>query len=677
MHMRTRKFDGVIPGIGIAFILCLLLCRPVLAAPYLTITQGPNGEIVDTQTAYEPDRIIRFELNQPADIYYDDASGRLYVADQGNARIAVMNADGSWQLIGEGELMSPQGVYVTPDGNIYVADYGQKQVVVFDADGRVVNRFGRPDEPIYGAKNDFIPKKVAVDKRGNIYVISEGSINGVVQLDADGDFLGYVGSNDTSLSLKMIIQRLLFTEEQRSQLFKTTPPSPTSLVLDGQGLLYTVTEGVDDDGIKKLNIRGDNILNSDDWASNLLIDIDVDDRGNIYTVDAIGWIAVYDSFGHLLFVFGGIDPRYERVGFLKSPAAIDVEGSGEALYVVDRDRGAIQRYRITPFAAKVYEAVEGYKQGLYVESQSLWEDILRMNSFFILSHQALAKAYFKQGMYEEALTSFRLAEDRDGYSDAYWNIRNEWLQNNMVWLIVGVIALLVIRSLLRLLHRRYGLLRPLALLRKRAGEVRLLRELGFVMHVLRHPIDAVRELKEYRRATVRSATILYVWMLLLQVILIHVTGYLFAIGDPDRIHLPSLLLITAVPLLAWVVMNYMVSTISDGEGRFSEVYICTIYALSPYLVFALPIALLSNVLTYNEAFVYEYAMFAITGWSLLLILIMIKELHDYTLMQTIRNVLLTLFAIVLAALVLFILALLFSQEIEFIRSIIQELRNRG
>jgi len=280
-------------------------------------------------------------------------------------------------------------------------------------------------------------------------------------------------------------------------------------------------------------------------------------------------------------------------------------------------------------------------------------------------------------MYEEALTSFRLAEDRDGYSDAYWNIRNEWLQNNMVWLIVGVIALLVIRSLLRLLHRRYGLLRPLALLRKRAGEVRLLRELGFVMHVLRHPIDAVRELKEYRRATVRSATILYVWMLLLQVILIHVTGYLFAIGDPDRIHLPSLLLITAVPLLAWVVMNYMVSTISDGEGRFSEVYICTIYALSPYLVFALPIALLSNVLTYNEAFVYEYAMFAITGWSLLLILIMIKELHDYTLMQTIRNVLLTLFAIVLAALVLFILALLFSQEIEFIRSIIQELRNRG
>jgi len=672
--MRTKMF-GL--SLGLAFILCLLVCQPVLAAPYMTITQGPNGEIVGTQTAYEPDRIIRFELNQPADVYYDDATGRLYVADQGNARIAVMNADGSWQVIGEGELVNPQGIYVTANGEMYVADYGQKQVLIFNADGQLINRFGRPDEPIYGKRNDFLPRKVAVDKRGNIYVISEGSINGVVQLNADGDFLGYVGSNDTSLSLKMIIQRLLFTEEQRSQLFRTTPPSPTSLVLDNQGLLYTVTEGIDDDGIKKLNIRGDNILNSDDWASNLLIDIDVDDRGHIYTVDAYGWIAVYDSFGNLLFVFGGIDPRYERVGFLKSPAGIDVEGSGEALYVVDRDRGVVQRYRITPFAAKVFEAVEGYKQGLYVESQPLWEDILRMNSFFILSYQALAKAYFKQGMYEEALASFRLAEDKDGYSDAYWNIRNEWLQNNMVYLIIGVVVLALLRSLLRFLHRRYGWLRPLEELRKRAGKMRLLRELGFVFHVLRHPIDAVRELKEYKRATIRSATMLYGWMLLLQVILIYATGYLFSIGDPDRIHLPSLLLITAVPLLSWVVMNYMVSTITDGEGRFSEVYICTIYALSPYLVFALPIALVSNVLTYNEAFVYEYAMFAIAGWSLLLIFIMIKELHDYTLMQTIRNVLLTLFAIVLAALVLFILALLFSQEMEFIRSIIQELRNRG
>lgn len=138
-----------------------------------------------------------------------------------------------------------------------------------------------------------------------------------------------------------------------------------------------------------------------------------------------------------------------------------------------------------------------------------------------------------------------------------------------------------------------------------------------------------------------------------------------------------IMLTSAVPLLFWVVMNYMVSTISDGEGKLSEVYIGTVYALSPYLIFALPIALISNVLTYNEKFVYDYSMMLIQGWSLLLVCIMVKELHDYTFRQTVRNLFLTVFGIVLAALVIFLLVLLFNQEVEFIQTIIQEMRNRA
>jgi len=209
-----------------------------------------------------------------------------------------------------------------------------------------------------------------------------------------------------------------------------------------------------------------------------------------------------------------------------------------------------------------------------------------------------------------------------------------------------------------------------------AAENKLIRELGFLFHFLRHPIDAVQELKENKRATIHSATILYVWLLLLQVLLVYATGYLFADGDPARMSLLPILLTTAVPLLFWVVMNYLVSTVGDGEGRFSEVYIGTIYALGPYLVFALPIALVTNVLTYNESFLYNYSMAFIEGWSVLLLCIMVKELHDFTFAQTVRNLLLTIFGMVLAALVIFILVFLFTQEIEFIRSIIQELRNR-
>ncbi len=673
MNRKMIRRTGWLAIIGL-----LLWQQTVLAgAPYMTFTQGPDGRAVRTPTAYEPDGLIRLDLNRPEDIFFDDASGKLYIADAGNARIVVVDGTRPLRSIGEGVLSNPMGVYVAPDGHLYVADYGLKQVVVFDAAGKLIRQIGRPQEPIYGKKNDFAPKKVAVDKRGNIYVISEGSINGVVQLASDGRFLGYVGANSTRLSLKALIRRLVFTEGQRAQLFRSIPPSPTSIVLDRQGLLYTVTNGLQDQGIKKLNVVGKNILPSRSWVSPKLVDLDVDQNGIIYTVDSNGWIDVYDSYGHLLFDFGGNDSRHERAGFVKNPSAIDVTASGQTLYVADRDRNVISRYRITPFAAKVFEGVELYRQGQYVQSEPVWRDILRMNSFFILSYQALAKAYYKRDLDQQALDSFRLAEDKEGYSDAFWNIRNEWLQENMGRLIAVLAGLWFLRVAVRKLHRRYGVLRPVLRVAERIRRRKLVSELMFLFYFLRHPIDAVHELKERRRTSVLSATILYAWLLVLQVILIYATGYLFTNADPDRTELVPLLFVTAVPLLFWVVMNYLVSTISDGEGRFSQVYVGTIYAFAPYLVFALPIALISNVLTYNEAFVYEYSMAAIRGWTALLVFIMIKELHNFTIRQTVRNVFLTIFAIALAAVVLFILVLLFDQELDFIRSIVQEVRNRA
>ncbi|XID92567.1 YIP1 family protein [Paenibacillaceae bacterium WGS1546] len=657
---------------------CLLVQNAAEAtanSPYATLTQGPDGMLVGTQSAYEPDGSIRIDVNQPADIFYDEPTGTLYVADAGNARIAAYDGRNPPHWIGEGVLSNPSGVYVAPDGLIYVADYGLKQIVVFDRQGTLVKQLGRPEEPIYGKKNDFAPRKVAVDKRGNIYVISEGSINGVVQLNKDGEFLGYVGANETNLSFKMLIQRFIFTEDQRGQLFRSTPPSPTSLVLDRQGLLYTVTNGIRD--IKKLNIVGDNILSTQSWTSRTLIDIDVDAGGNIFALDAEGIVAVYDSFGNLLFLFGGSDDLYERAGLLKNASAIDVVDSGQTIFVADRERNVINRYRITPFAAKVFEGVDHYKQGLYVQSEGIWQEILKMNSFFILSYQSLAQSYFKQNRNGEALESFKMAEDKSGYSDAFWKIRNDWLQRNINVVVYVVLACFASGYALRRLHRRYRLLQPFVSLGRAIARIKLMRELGFLFHFLKHPIDAVQELKDNKRATVRSATILYAWMLLLQVILVYAKGYLFASGNPGQMEWLPIVLTAAVPLLFWVVMNYMVSTISDGEGRLSEVYIGTIYALSPYLVFALPIALVSNVLTFNEKFVYDYAMLFVQGWSILLVCITVKELHDYTFGQTVWNLFLTVFAIVLAALVLFLLVLLFNQEIEFVQTIVQELRNRA
>lgn len=643
-------------------------------APYRTWTAGPNGKLVSTQTAYEPSEVLTYPVADPEDIFIQDKTGIIYLADTGNSRILVINNEQT-QIIGEGVLKSPSGIYVDDANKIYVADYGMKKVFIFDKDGKLIKEIGRPTEPIYGKKSDFAPKKIAVDKRNNIYVISEGSINGVIQLNNEGKFAGFVGANKTDLSFKMLVQRLVFTDKQKGQLFKVTPPSPTSIAIDEQGLVHTVTSAVKNEGVKKLNITGVNILSSDMRASEKLVDMDVDKDGNIYTLDSDGLIYVYDSFGNILFIFGGKDSQYERMGMFKNPVAIDVSDNGN-LYVVDKEKRVVNAYNTTDFANKVLEGVNLYKQGLYLQSQGIWKDILKMNSSFILSYKALANSYFKQDNYGEALESFRLAEDKKGYSEAYWQIRNFWLQENTTKILLGIFLLLIIKFILGKVDKKFGIFNSLRAGVKRVKEVKLIAELRYAFRFFKHPMDSFYEIKYSGRASVLSATVLYVWFLILQTVGLFITGFTFSKGNPYYINLSSIIINTYAPLALWIVSNYLVSTISDGEGKFKHVYISTIYALVPYLVIAFPVMIISNVLTLNEAFVFNFSLFIAKAWSAILLIVMVKEIHDYTFKETVKNILVTIFGMILMVLVLFILFILFNQEVDFIKSIIQELRIR-
>jgi len=130
-------------------------------------------------------------------------------------------------------------------------------------------------------------------------------------------------------------------------------------------------------------------------------------------------------------------------------------------------------------------------------------------------------------------------------------------------------------------------------------------------------------------------------------------------------------------LFLWNAANYLVSTISDGEGRLRDVVIGTAYSLFPYALFALPIALLSNALTLNEVFLYEFSVNLVWAWVGLMLFLMVKEIHNYTLSETVRNILVTLFTMAMLLLTAYILYVLFDQLFEFISAVVQEAGLRG
>nr|WP_245251944.1 YIP1 family protein [Paenibacillus sediminis] len=644
---------------------------------YLPVGVIDGYSIFGEEGAAEAKRNSDFEisLDQPQDLFID-GHNHLFVADTGNGRILELDEQGNKiRIIGQGDLKQPTGLYVDNKGTIYVADYGAEQVVIFDSSGKKTKTIGKPSSLLFGKNNEFKPQKIVADKRGNLYIVGEGLIQGLVELSPQGDFLGYFGGNRAGFDFERAIQRIFFTKKQLSQLSQKLPPSPTNLTVDQDGLIYTATVGLESDGIKKLNVAGDNLFQSSSYMSQNIADITVDAMGNIFAADAVyGDVAVYDKDGSLLFVFGGNDSGYQRLGYFKSPSGVGVSSSG-MLYVLDKERGNIQIFKPTQFALLVYKAIGLYLDGKYEQSLEPWRQVLRLNSMFDLAHVGIGLAYYKQGEYGKAFEELKFARNVTEYSNTYWELRRAWMMKNVPVIIMILVSLLVLWFTLKRVYRRTGFGAPVVKAVQRVRNIPIIRELLHTFRMLRHPIDGYYEL-EHSRASVRSAIILLITLVAVRLYEVYGTNFIFSGVDPLKVNPVSEVLKVLIPFFAWVICNYLVSVINDGEGKFRDVFKGSVYALSPYILFAVPITVMSKGLTLQESVVYDYSRQFIILWCVFLMVVMIKEIHGYELKDTFKNVAITLSGMVVMALIAFIFFGLSSQVWDFVRSIAEEVKYR-
>ncbi len=645
-------------------------------APYTTWALGPGGHLYPTQDAYIPLDEIDLPLSGAEEMFLAP-DGFLYIADTGNGRI--LRLDDDFQVtaeFGQGILQSPTGLFVDEDGTFYIADAGKNTIVILDKEGNLLKEFGRPSEPLFGKRREFLPRKITVDARKNLYIISEGSVDGLVMMNTNGNFIGYFGANSAQMSLKMILQRTFLTKEQLEQFVKVEAASPSNVAIDRRSLIYTVTAGTSPNrSLRKFNTQGINLL-SNVFGSATFRDLHVSADGLLVAVDSTGQIYEYDLDGTLLFVFGAQDTGDQRLGMLTNPTAI--VRAGDELYVLDKDKNAIIVYRATEFARKVHEGVRLYMDGFYPEAKPYFEEVLTYNGLFIMAYQAIADAYYKNMDYSSALQSYRYAEDRAGYSETFWELRNAVLQRDMGNALLAIFGLWIVSGVFTRLERRHGWLEPLRRLARQARDIRLVDDFLFMFRFIKQPADSFYYIKKDLRGSLAFAILLYTWVILARILSLYLTGFTFSpYPSPAWIPVEREVVYAILAILLWNAANYLVSTISDGEGSLRHVIIGSAYSLFPYALFALPIALLSNLLTLNEIFLYDFSTQLMWFWTGLMLFIMVKEVHNYSLSETIRNILTTLFTMALFLLTGYILFVLFNQLYEFVLAIIQEVGLRG
>ncbi len=140
-----------------------------------------------------------------------DAAGRIYVADSGNNRIQIFNADGSFMRQfgstcrldtkegcdgdGRGQFNEPWGIAVDEEGSIYVSDTWNHRIQKFDKDGKFLSMWGvfestggELGKPLafYG------PRQLAVGLDGKLYAMDTGNRR-VQVFNPDGSFASQFG----------------------------------------------------------------------------------------------------------------------------------------------------------------------------------------------------------------------------------------------------------------------------------------------------------------------------------------------------------------------------------------------------------------------------------------------------------------------------------------------------
>ncbi|RKP53081.1 hypothetical protein D7Z26_15215 [Cohnella endophytica] len=630
----------------------LLATTALLVAPGTSLARLPyptnfydGSQWLRIQAVYTPAAAFGADLEEPVDLQVgpDD---KVYVADKKTDKVVVLGTDGQPirtlgdEEDGPGKLSGPEGVFVTSDNLVYVADTGNQRIAVFGADGAFVREYKKPETTLLASQR-FVPVKLVVDRRGVMYVQTSSSYQGLLRMSQDGEFMGYFGANKAQQSVLSWVKKLILNKEQLAKETPNLPKPITNVSIDQDGFIYTSTGGDYGKGaIRKLNAGGvDSFKNKTLEHGHGIVDTAIDKEGFLYNVDMdSARVNIYDRNGKALFAFGFIDNNTQQYGVLGFPTGLGVD-SKYNIWIADSRTKTIQKYARTEFGSDVLSALVLYMDGKYEESKPYWERVDARNEMYTGIYQGLGKVYLHEGKYGDALDYMKEAFDKDGYSKAFWEVRLDWLQNHFVGLAGGLVAFFAVVTLgVRWLRKWLG--------RKKFSEfwskqLTDLRTFGFTMF---HPYQGFYKLKETKVSPLVTILIL-VAVLLVKILSVYETGFLFHPVDLSQIDLVRELEFFVLPWITWIIANYLVCSVKDGEGKFREVVQGSTFALMPYLFFSVPLLVLSNVVTLDEKVIIGTLTSVMTLWLGAMFIVMTQVIHNFDFMETIKNSAITVFAI--------------------------------
>ncbi len=663
---------------------------------YTTYTYSSDGFVLNSPDAYVPDTIMDSgtmglpdALGTPTDIFADkagnvyivDASGRIFILDSYYKYKATISKFVNEQGVSD-TFNNPQGVFVT-DKYIYVCDTDNARIIMFDKEApyKFVKTVSQPVSNLFEEDAIYKPVALAVDEYGRLFIVSSTTYQGIIVMSDNGDFYGFIGPQKTSGStgISAILEKFGL---KSSNTDENIAKEYNNITIDDDNFVYATINTIDEDvqqaaitskdgtyaPVKKFNASGTDVLKRNGFfapsgevkvsssstsaitGASSITDAAVGPEGTWSIVDQKrSKIFTYDADGNLLFAFGD---KGSQKGNIKTIAGFCYQG--DKLLVLDSANSTFTVYRRTEYGDILINALKNQNDRQYDSAVEDWQEILKRNNNFDIAYIGIGKALARNGEYQKAMEYFRYSHEKeDRYASAYKQVRKEWASKYFIVIPIVVVAVLVGVVLFFGYAGKVNKRASLKVGTKSIGE-----EILYAFHIMVHPFDGFWDLKHEKRGSIKSA-----FLILLMVIATFAyqslgTGYVFdQTSAKDYSGIYSTIISVIVPIMLWVVSNWCLTTLFDGEGKFGDIFVATCYALIPIPLLVIPSVMLSNVLVPNEGGIITTITTIAWLWVGMLLIIGMMTTHGYSFLKN----LITVIATIVGMVIIMFLAILFFQ----------------
>lgn len=192
------------------------------------------------------------------------------------------------------------------------------------------------------------------------------------------------------------------------------------------------------------------------------------------------------------------------------------------------------------------------------------------------------------------------------------------------------------------------------------------------LYILRHPIYGSWEMKRKKTGRYRDGLILMALAVAAVTFNRQMRAFVFNNAYNVPLDMMRQIAIIVLPVMLFTLANYAITTLTEGKGSFKDIFMVTCYSLMPLIIFQVITPILTHIMSLNELTYLRILDFFGYGWMVIMLLVSIQEIHEYSASKMISTLVLTVIG---AAIIIFIVLLFFSllQELgSFVYSLYRE-----